>query len=182
MRPCKRKLLISKFLPVALIGVIYFGVLVTDVRAIDIIEQGAPAPYGGLIFDDESSGKLLLDVQKIAIMEETVKNLEAQVETLKASGANYGQQIINLEQTAANLKKMVELCKQLLETEEQRSALYKERSEFYIEQGQTKDQLLDQQQKMIEELTIEAKKKSFWQPLAIGEFFTIIGLALALAL
>ncbi len=161
---------------------ICFGVSVTEARAVDIIEEGTPAPYGGLIFDDESSGKLLLDVQKISLMEETVKNLQAQVDTLKSTGANYGQQIINLEQTAANLQQMVELGKQLLELEKQQSALYKERSEFYIAQGETKDQLLDQQQKMIEELTKEAKKKSFWQPIAIGEFFTIIGLAIGLLL
>jgi hypothetical protein len=162
--------------------VIFLGSLVIEAKAVDVIEKDLPAPYGGLIFDDESSGKLLLDVQKLPILEDTVKNLESQVETLKSSGANFGQQVTNLEFTVANLKQMVELYKQLLEIEKQRSALYKERSEFYIEQGKTKDELFDRQQKMVEELIKENKKKGFWQSLALGEFFAIIGVALGIML
>lgn len=68
----------------------------------------------------------------------------------------------------------------LLEIEKQRSALYKERSEFYIEQSKAKDQLFDQQSKLVDKLTGEAKKKSFWQSMAIGELFTILGIALGI--
>jgi hypothetical protein len=149
---------------------------------VEIVEKDSPAPIGGIILDDESSGKILLDVQKLPILEETIKNLESQVATLKLSGGNFGQQVANLEQTIFNLKQMVEYYKQLLEIEKQRTSLYKERSEFYIEQGKSKDQLFDQQQKLIAELTKEVKKKSLWQSLALGELFVIIGIAIGIVL
>ena len=149
---------------------------------VEALEKDAPAPFPGLIFDDEGSGKLLRDVQKVPILEDTIKILEEQIQTLKSSGINYGEQVVNLERTVANLKQMLELQKQLLEIEKQRTSLYKERSDFYAEQCKVKDQIIEQQQRLINDLIKEANKKSFWKALAIGELLAIIGLIIGLAL
>jgi len=74
----------------------------------------------------------------------------------------------------------IDQYKMLLDIEKQRSALYKERSEFYVEQSKSKDQLFDQQSKLVDKLVDEAKKKSFWKSLAIGEIFTIFGFVLGI--
>jgi len=51
--------------------------------ATDAIEAGQPAPYSGVILDDESVGKILLDVQRLPIVEEEKANLINQVNNLK---------------------------------------------------------------------------------------------------
>jgi len=78
MRYLKLSLRLLVFLLVAWIGLNCSVVLATDA-----IEAGQPAPYSGVILDDESVGKILLDVQTLPIVEEEKANLINQVNNLK---------------------------------------------------------------------------------------------------
>jgi hypothetical protein len=69
MQIYKRSLKKLKFLPLALIALICFASLA--ISEVAVIEKDLPAPFGGILLDDDSSSKILLDVQKLPILEES---------------------------------------------------------------------------------------------------------------
>lgn len=158
------------FLLLVLIAGICFVTWATKVSAqIETIEEGKPSPYGGLIIGDESSEKITRDLQKFPILEERLRNLEEQLATQKESNANLSEQNVNLTQ-------QMEVVKQLLDIEKKKTQLEHERAQFYIEQGIAKDAINQQQNVLIDRLTKEAEKKTFWRSFAIGEILLFLGL------
>lgn len=164
------------FLLLVLIAGICYVAWDTEVSAqIETIEEGKPSPYGGLIIGDESSEKIVRDLEKVPILEERLHNLEEQLAAQKESN-------INLSEQNANLTQQVEIAKQLLDIEKKRTELEHERAQFYIEQGIAKDTIIQQQSALIDRLTKEASKKTFWRSLAIGELLLFLGLIVGAAL
>jgi hypothetical protein len=147
----------------------------TETFAAEEILEGQPAPYGGALVNDSELAKILLTIQTLPIVEEERINLINQVNTLKDTCGNTGEQV-------ANLNQQIDKYKQLLEIEQARTTLEHDRGEFYKEQGVAKDKLVDQYAALNEKLLKEAEKKTFWKSLAIGEILLTVGLIVGLAL
>lgn len=150
----------------------FVDLAISDVTAID---EGAPAPYGGLLFNDESSGKLLLDVQRLPFLEDSWRNLEEQVATYKKTEGVSGDK-------EKNLLQQIDLLKQQLQIEKERTALERERGQFYKEKFDQSMLINKQHEALEEKLLKEAESKTFWKSLAIGELLLMIGLFVGLAL
>jgi chromosome segregation ATPase len=148
---------------------VFFVSLATEAFPAEPLEAGQPAPFSGILFNDEQSGKMLFDLSKLPILEETIANLQEQVENLKATGGNVGEQV-------ANLNSQITLLRQQLQIAEERIKLEHDRAEFYREQGVAKDKLLDQTMALNDKLLKEKKSSSLWKTLAIGEILLFIGI------
>lgn len=144
-----------------------FGVLGINSYAADEIKQGEPAPYFGIIFNDEKAGSLLKEVSRIPILEEEISNLNEQIGVLKASGGNVDQQVSNLQQ-------QIGLLNQRLEIERERTALEHERGEFYKEKFEATSKLLEKSDALTQKVIKEAEGKNMWRSIGIGAIIALI--------
>lgn len=139
------------------------------------LAKSEPAPHEGIEFDLPSAEELL----RVAI---TFPIIKEQKEICLAGVSNMKERNANLESGVSNLQKQLEFQDEITVIERAKTDLEKSRGDFYAEQGVQKDKLLDQCKDLNQDLYKEAKRKTWWKTLAIGQTILFIGLVIFLAL